>query len=198
MDVTRAIHARRAFRSLVPVEITDELVRDLAEHAHLAPSCDNNQPERFVFVDDPAALAALHPALTPGNAWAKAASMIVVVFSRREDDCIVRDREYHQFDCGLAAGFLILRATELGLVAHPIAGFSPKKTREILGIPEEDSVITFIIVGKKADGLSPVLSEKQVSWELRRPERLAFDAFVFRNRYRAPAGGPAPRGESSA
>ncbi len=192
MDVTRAIQARRAFRSLAPVPITDELVNDLAEHAHLAPSCDNNQPERFVFVDDPASLAALHPALTPGNAWAKAASMIVVVFSRKSDDCVIRDREYHLFDCGLASAFLILRATELGLVAHPIAGFSPKKTREILGIPEEYAVVTFIIVGQKADGLSPVLSEKQAASETRRPERLPFDKFVFRNRYRAPESEPAP------
>jgi len=28
----------------------------------------------------------------------------------------------------------------LGLVAHPIAGFSPKKTKEIPGIPEEYQV----------------------------------------------------------
>ena len=41
---------------------------------------------------------------------------------------------------------LILRATELGLVAHPIAGFSPRKAREILGIPDSAQVITFIIL----------------------------------------------------
>jgi nitroreductase len=109
--------------------------------------------------------------------------MIIAVFSKKEDDCIIRDRIYHQFDCGLAAGFLILRATEMGLVAHPIAGFSPKKTRAILGIPEEYKVITLIIVGKRADKVSPILSEKQTASEKRRPRRKNLSEFVFIDRF---------------
>lgn len=184
MDVTTAIASRRAFRSLDPVEITDGLIKDLARHAQLAPSCNNNQPWRFVFVYDPARLKELHAALGPGNDWARAASMIIVVFSKKEDDCVIKDREYHLFGDGLAAGFLILRATELGLVAHPIAGFSPKKTREILGIPEEYQVVTFINVGRHSAEISPVLSPNQAADERTRPERRALDDFVFLNRYR--------------
>ena len=90
----------------------------------------------------------------------------------------IKDREYHQFDCGLASAFLILRATELGLVAHPIAGFSPKKTREVLGIPDGYQVITLIIVGRHAESMSPVLSEKQIAWEKARPERLPLDKII--------------------
>ncbi len=30
MDVKQAIHTRRAYRSLEPIEVTEELVRDLA------------------------------------------------------------------------------------------------------------------------------------------------------------------------
>ncbi len=116
--------------------------------------------------------------------FGRAASLIIAVFSRKQDDCIIRDREYHQFDCGLAAAFLILRATELGLVAHPIAGFSPKKTRDILGIPDDDQVITLVIVGRKAQQLSPVLTEKQVEWEKSRPARLPLEKVVFFNRFR--------------
>jgi len=184
MDVTQAIDLRRAYRSLDPVVITEDLIRDLAHHAQLAPSCNNNQPWRFVFVFTPAKLEEMKTALNSGNIWAHSASMIIAVFSRKEDDCVIKDREYHQFGCGLAAAFLILRATELGLVAHPIAGYSPKKTKEILGIPEEYQVIALIIVGKKALGLNPVLSEKQIAQEQTRPERRAFDDFVFLNHYR--------------
>lgn len=181
MDVMQAIKERRAYRSLVPVEITEDLIKDLAGSAGLAPSCFNNQPWRFVFVRDPEVLKRMHEALSQGNEWAHAASMIIAVFSKKEDDCMIRDREYHQFDCGLGAGFLIMRATELGLVAHPIAGYSPKKTKEILGIPEEYQVITLIIVGKHSDEISPILSEKQVEWETERPERLAIEKFTFIN-----------------
>lgn len=183
MDVRQAINQRRAYRSLVPVEITQDLIRDLAGAAQLAPSCFNNQPTRFVFVHESGALKNMQEALSKGNKWAYAASMIIAVFSRKEDDCIIFDRKYHQFDCGLAAGFLILRATELGLVAHPIAGYSPKKTREILNIPEEYKVITLIIVGKHSDKISPVLSEEQVEWEKERPKRLPLEKVAFFNRF---------------
>jgi len=183
MDVSQTIRKRRAYRSLDPVAITDDLIKDLARHAQLAPSCSNNQPWRFVFVYDPRALKEMHAALSSGNVWAQASSMIIAVFSKEEDDCVIRDRVYHQFDVGLSVGFLVLRATELGLVAHPIAGFSPKKTREILGIPKEYKVITLIILGKHAETLSPVLSEKQSSDEKRRPKRKRLDRFVFLNRF---------------
>lgn len=181
MDVMQAIKERRAYRSLVPVEITEDLIKDLAGSAGLAPSCFNNQPWRFVFVHDPEVLKSMHEVLSQGNEWAHAASLIIAVFSKKKDDCMIRDREYHQFDCGLGAGFLIMRATELGLVAHPIAGYSPKKTKEILGIPEEYQVITLIIVGKHSDEISPILSGKQVEWEKERPERLAIEKFTFIN-----------------
>ncbi|MGD8536143.1 MAG: nitroreductase, partial [Candidatus Aminicenantes bacterium] len=82
------------------------------------------------------------------------------------------------------AGFLILRATELGLVAHPIAGYSPRKTKEILEIPEEYQVITLIIVGKHSEEISPILSEKQVESEKERPARLSLDKFAFINRFK--------------
>jgi len=187
MDVREAIEKRRAYRSLVPVEITPELIVDLAHSAQLAPSCNNNQPWRFVFVHGRENLERFHPALnSPGNDWAKAASLIVAVCSRKEDDCIIRDREYHLFGDGLAVAFLILRATELGLVAHPIAGYSPKKAREILGIPNDYQVITLINIGKHASKINPVLSPKQIEQEHARPERKPLAEFAFENAFGKP------------
>ncbi len=188
MDVTNAIQERRAYRSLARAEITEDLVQDLARHAQLAPSCSNNQPARFVFVWEPAVLDQVKEALSSGNAWARAASMIIVVFAEKEKDCVIRDREYYLFDTGLAVSMLMLRATELGLVAHPIAGFSPRKARDILGIPGSAQVITFIIVGRRARDISPVLSQSQVENEKKRPERLPLEQVAFFNRYVATGG----------
>ncbi|MFC2157341.1 nitroreductase family protein [Acidobacteriota bacterium] len=183
MDVHQAIKSRRAYRALDPVPITRELIDDLASSARLAPSCFNNQPWRFVFVTDENKLERMFTALSDGNIWARNASMIVAVFSREEDDCVIRERIYHQFDVGLGTAFMILRAAELGLVAHPIAGFSPKKTREILGIPAEYKVITLVIVGKKAKDNNPQMTEKQKKTETKRPERLPLERFVFLNNF---------------
>ena len=183
MDVKEAIRKRRAYRSFIPVKITDDLITDLAECVQITASCFNNQPWRYVFIYEPEMLESMHQALSSGNEWAKKASMIIVVLGRQEDDCVIRDRIYYRFDIGMATEALILRATELGLVAHPIAGYSPKKTREILGIPEDIDVITLVIVGKHTDKIDPVLSEKQVEAEKKRPDRISIDEFVYINRY---------------
>lgn len=183
MDVTEAIQKRRAYRSLAPVEITQALVEDLAHHASLSASCFNNQPWRFVFVWDKDMLELMKPVFSKGNEWCYSDSMIVAVCSKKEDDCLIHDREYYLFDSGMATAFLILRATELGLVAHPIAGYSPRKTREVLGIPEEYQVITLVNVGKKDDKLNPVLSEKQIQDESTRPPRKALPEFACFNKW---------------
>jgi nitroreductase len=183
MDVKEAIERRRAYRSLTHVDIDDAIVESLAESARLFCSCFNNQPWRYVFVHDEKVLKKMHEALSPGNEWARAASLIIAVFSKPELDCLIKDRKYYLFDTGMATAAMILRATELGLVAHPIAGFSPRKTREILQIPDDMEVITLVIVGKRSDALSPTLSDKQIVAEKERPERIPLAEFAFRNRY---------------
>lgn len=183
MDVKEAIKKRRAYRSLIPIEITNELIIDLAECAQITASCFNNQPWKYIFVYDKEMLLKMHEVLSVGNEWAKKASMIIVVLGKKEDDCIIRDRIYYQYDIGMATSAMILRATELGFVAHPIAGYSPKKTREILGIPENIDVITLVIFGKHTDIIDPVLSDQQIEAEKERPKRKSIDDFVYINRY---------------
>ena len=185
MDVETAIAKRRAYRSLEHVEITDELVTDLARHAQLSASCFNNQPTRFIFVYDPEMLKKMHEALSSGNAWAKNASMIIAVFAKKDMDCDIKGREYYLFDLGQASAFLQLRATELGLVAHPIAGYDEELVKEILDIPAEMKVITLIIVGKKSETINPILSDDQRAKELKRPERLPIEKIAFKNKYTA-------------
>jgi nitroreductase len=183
MDVKEAIQRRRAYRSLDPVEITVDLIQDLAGCAQLSASCNNNQSWRFVFVYEHGMLTKMHEVFPKGNAWAKSASMYVAVLSKKDYDCVIDERVYHQFDTGMATAFLILRATELGLVAHPIAGYNPQKTRELLSIPDDIEVITLVIVGKHSHTLNPILSEKQITAEKQRPERFTFEKFVYLNRY---------------
>ncbi len=177
MDVHDAIKKRRAYRSLDPVEISEEIVRDLAYHASLAPSCYNNQPWRFVFVKSREKLDEIFRSLPDGNAWATRASMIVAVYSKKDFDCVIGEREYYLFDTGMATAFLILRATELGLVAHPIAGYDPDTVKRVTGISQDSNIIALIIVGKHSEKPNELLSEWQRQQELIRPERKRFEEF---------------------
>ncbi len=184
MDVRTAIRQRRAYRSLAPAAIGDELIADLAECAGLAPSCFNKQPWRFVFARGEGALSRLRSAMNPGNEWTNEASLIVAVCTRRDLDCVMKDgREYALFDTGMASANLILRATELGLVAHPIAGYDPVKVRTILEIPADLTVVTLINIGSRADAIRRGLPDWAVAAESARPERLPFERFAFIDRY---------------
>ena len=190
MNVTDAIQTRRAYRSLEPAEITDELIRDLARHAGLAPSCNNNQPWRFVFVRDPAQLAKVHAALPKNNKWIELASMVVAVFSRAGEDCNIKERVYHQFDAGMGTAFLILRATELGLVAHPVAGYDEAAVKQALAIPDEYQIITLVNVSKHSSTIHPYLTEKQAAIEVERPARKPFEGYAHIDRYTPPTPSP--------
>jgi len=182
MSVKETIEKRRAYRSLDPVEITKDLIEDLAEMVRITPSCANKQPWRFVFAYDKEVLNELFTVLSEGNKWVEKASMIIGVFSKPKNDCMVGERNYYLFDTGMATAFLILRATELGLVAHPIAGFKESLAKEIFGIPKEMRLITLIIVGKHSDTINPILSEPMKLGEKQRPPRKSIDEFIYINK----------------
>lgn len=172
MDVKEALEKRRAYRALGEFEVTDGVIGELAGAARLMPSCFNNQPWKFVFARAPEKLQALRAALSQNNDWARKAPLIVAAFARKDYDCVIKEREYHLFDLGMGVGAMLLRAAELGLVAHPIAGFDPDAAKKALGIPGEDMLIALIIVGKKTADLSG-LTPKQAEGEGARPPRLA-------------------------
>lgn len=166
MKVEKAIEKRRSYRGLEPVEITDEMIKKLVWSASLAPSCYNNQPWKFIFVRSKEKLKEMQKAISKGNEWMYDASCLIIVLSKKELDCVVKNREYYLFDSGLGVGQMMLMATEMGLATHAVAGFSPDKTKEILSVPEEWDVITIIAVGKKS-------KKKNTVGDLSRPDRLA-------------------------
>ncbi len=186
MEVHDAVLTRRARRVIDDKKPLSEAdIDSLVEAMRLAPSCFNNQPYRPTFVYGLEALASIKTALSKGNEWAQRAQLIIVVATRPPDDCLIGDRQYFLFDCGIAIGELVLRATELGIIAHPIAGFSPKKAREVLGIPDEYTVITFVICGYPGTDDS-VLSDKQKADEITRPARKPIGEIFYKDKWGAP------------
>ena len=182
-EILKAIEDRRARRALSDQPIDRETTETILRAAHLAPSCANNQPWRLIAVDDPEVLSAVKGSLTKGNSWAAPAPLIVAVASRVDLDCRIPDgRDYYLFGCGLAAMNLMIQATQLGLIAHPIAGFRQRELKPVLGVPEEYAVITLIIVGYPSDDPSR-LSEKHLAEETGPRVRRPLDAVVSWNRF---------------
>ncbi len=188
MSLLREIETRRARRALSPEPIDDAVAEELARAATLAPSCFNSQPWRIVAIKNDASVApaeALRAALTPGNAWALRAAWYFVFCTATHLDCRLDEgRDYAYFDLGQAALALQIQAQHLGLIAHPIAGFSPAKVRAGLAIPKEFVPVAVIVVGKA--GADDALSEKQKADEAAPRSRVPLSDVVYRERFGQP------------
>lgn len=185
MDVSEAIEKRRARRVLSDRPIEKEKVDALVRSVRLSASCFNNQPWRITLCMGEG-LPAIKECLSKGNAWALKAPLIMAVAARPDDDCRSSDkRDYFLFSTGLAVGQMELQATELGLIAHPIAGYDPMKVKANLGIPPEFTVITLVNCGYPGSDDS-LLSDKQKESEKERPERKPVGENFFLNRWGNP------------
>lgn len=186
MEVVEAIRTRRAKRAIGPQPVEPEKVAGLIEAMRLSASCNNSQPWRVVVCRTPEALTVARMALSKGNVWASRAPIIMVISARVEDDCHSSDRrDYFLFSSGLAVGQMLLRAIELGIIAHPIGGFDPLLLKRELGIPEEYVVITMVIIGY-LDADTSLMSEKQKGLEQNRPERKPVGENFFDGKWGTP------------
>jgi nitroreductase len=151
--VLTLLNDRYKTRAISDEHIDDATVGELIEAIRLTPSCMNNQPWRYVFAESDDARAKISEAFTGGNVgWAPHAALIVVGYSRAEDDCQIKDgREYHQFDLGMATMNLMMAATHHGLAARPMAGFRPDVIRELYGLDDKDLPLVMVAIGKPGE-----------------------------------------------
>jgi nitroreductase len=108
--------------------------------------------------------------------------VLIFAYSKPDFDCQRPDeRDYYLFDLGMAVQNILLQATELDLVARPMAGFSPAKVRHAFGLDEEYKVMVGIAIGYEGD--VSTLDEKKRLTSLAPRTRLALDETVDFNRF---------------
>lgn len=148
-QLIKILRARHATRAMISDPLPEEFVAEMKEAARLTPSCFNNQPWRYLFLQSREALDKAKEFMGPGNyQWASRAPLIVIGYSREENDCLMKDgRAYHQFDLGMATMNILLAATERGLVARPMAGFNPDKIKELFKLEEKDKPLVVVAIG---------------------------------------------------
>ncbi len=176
-SIIELLQKRKATRAFSIEKLSEVIIEKLMNAAQLSASCFNNQPWRFLFLTEEDALEKGRKALSSGNYWAKKAPLLIVGFSKKELDCQTKDgRKYYLFDLGMAVQLILLQATELNLVARPIAGYSPQVIHEEFDIPEEFEVYIMIVVGYEADinELDEKLQEKSRALRTRNPVAMNF------------------------
>lgn len=166
-----AIAERYSSRRFAPTQLDPEIVETLLEAARWAPSYGNRQPARYVVVSRPETLAAVHEALTRGNAYLRAAPVLIAVCGRPEDGQIVEGKEYYLLDAGLGIENLLLQAFAMGLHAHAVGGFDEGVVRAALGIPDDVRVLALVGVGYpgRLEDLDERTRERELRERTRKP-----------------------------
>jgi len=138
METLDAIRKRCSLKAHISGrEIEPEQIEKILEAGRLAASARNNQPWRFIVVQERQMVERLSLAFSESNRVIKDALVILLVCARVADDVVRDGREYYLFDVGLAVGNMVLAATELGLVTHLMTAFDEAQVKQILHIPED-------------------------------------------------------------
>ncbi len=137
-------------RAMSGEEIKEEEFMPLFEAARWAPSSYNAQPWRFLIAKKGTdAYKMLFSTLVTGNQdWAKNASLLVLLATRRQFEHNDSPSISHSFDAGAAWENLALEGSDRKLVIHGMQGFDYSKAREIFSIPDVYSIEMMLAIGK--------------------------------------------------
>jgi nitroreductase len=189
LEIYPLISHRWSPRAISGRPVEPEKLRLVLEAARWAPSSRNEQPWRFLVAttDDPEWLERLQGYLSPGNAWAKAAPVLIAsayrtTFSHNEKPNVSALR-----DLGAAEENMFLQAFAAGLVMHQMGGFDRDSLKRDL-IPEGFEPGTMSVIGYPGDveQLPEDLAERERAPRQRRP----LSELVFSRRWAQPAGFP--------
>ncbi len=121
------------------------------EAARWAPSCNNEQPWRFLICsreDSPDARLAVFDSLWELNQkWCVHVPTFVVVVTRTRFIESDRENPWATYDAGSAALSICLQATEMGLMARQMAGFESSALSVAFNIPELYRPVSVIAIG---------------------------------------------------
>ena len=159
MDFDELKEARRSVRQYAKSEITKEELEKIVTDALNAPSWKNTETTRYYAAATAAAKERMWKEALPGfNAAssANAAALVAVTYVPGESGFnagkAVDDlgNTWGAYDCGLASSYFILAAKNRGWDTLIMGMRDGAKVKAILGIPEDEVLMSVIAVGKSA------------------------------------------------
>ena len=102
------------------------------------------------------------------NLMVREAPVIIIACANPSDDYVIGGREYYLFDVAMAVENMLLAATDLGLVTHPMAGVNEDELKRILGIPPEVRFVIATPVAYPAGGSYEEAAQEKLSQRTRK------------------------------
>ena len=163
----------RAFDAAKPV--TREQLTTLLEAGRWAPSCNGDEPWRYLVWDrarDPEGFQKAFDCLSDNNKkWVKNVPLLMLSCAGSNFAATGKPNRWTQHDTGAASLSIALQADVLGLAAHQMGGFDAEKARAAFGIPAEYAPMAMIAVGYQAapDVLDEETKKKELTPRARKP-----------------------------
>ena len=149
-NLFEVIAKRRAIRKYEPYKIPRHHLKKMLDAARLAPSANNNQPWRFIVVEDQKKKDLLAKPST--QSFISGANAIVVVLGDGRGGCCGRS-VWTTHDPMIATEHIVLAATALGYGTCWIANYQsrPKswedEVRKTLKIPDYLDIVVLVAIG---------------------------------------------------
>ena len=155
----RILRGRRSIRRFLPTPVEPEKLRACLEAARIAPSAHNEQPWRFIVVDDPALkerlTAAAFSGFYSGSKFAAQAPIILALLARPSKTIAhvgsrIQGIPFYLLDMGIAGEHIVLQAEELGLATCWMGWFNYRRARKVLAVPRAFKLVALMPLGYAA------------------------------------------------
>ena len=162
-------------------QVTRGQLAQLLEAARWAPSCNGDQPTRYLIWErrhDPEGWQQAFDCLSENNRkWVKNVPVLMLSCAGSVFAHNGKPNRYGAHDTGASSMSLALQGTALGLAVHQMGGYDAAKAREAFAIPAEYTPMAMIAVGYQA---SPdVLDDETKAKELKPRSRKALSELFY-------------------
>ena len=159
MNLLDIIKLRKSERNFSNKKIERELLLEILEAGRLSPSACNNQPWRFIIIDEPEILQKIHKAYS--RDWFTTAQCVIVICGNRDEAWVraLDGKNHCNIDIAIAVNNITLMATSKGLGSCWVCNFNPDIVRETLQFRENLEPIVLLPIGYTAEEI--VVEEKK-------------------------------------
>lgn len=169
MDLVEKRWSPRAFSH---EELEKKTIMEIFDAGRKVASSYNEQPWSFMIAKKgDKAFERMFDCLGEFNqSWAGEAPYLGVVMAKKNFDKIGEENPHCAYDCGAFMAVASLKAFELDVFIHQMAGFSPKKVYQNFMVPDGYQAITMFVLGKhgEKEDLPEDLQKKESSHSSRK------------------------------
>ena len=149
--------------------VSREQLKVLLEAGRWAPSCNGDEPWRYLIWDkgrDPQGWQKAYDCLNENNKkWVKNVPLLMLSCAGSTFEATGKPNRWTQHDTGAASVSMALQAVALGLIVHQMGGWDVDKARAAFDIPAEYTPMAMIAVGYQTG--PEILDEETKAKEMR-------------------------------